>query len=146
MGEPRPLPAPGHMGVDYEERVDFGRLRDYRLGRAKAALEASECGAFLLFDFYNIRYTTQTWIGGALGDKMTRYALLTRTRRRSVAVGLRLGGAAPQDLLELAARRELPPRHARDARCRRAVGRPHGVGRPRDQGAPRGRRAWPTPR
>ena len=46
----------------------------------KAALEASECGAFLLFDFYNIRYTTQTWIGGALGDKMTRYALLTRGR------------------------------------------------------------------
>ncbi|HET6734981.1 M24 family metallopeptidase [Mycobacterium sp.] len=79
MGELRPLPAPGHMGVDYEERVDFARLRDYRLGRAKAALESSECGAFLLFDFYNIRYTTQTWIGGALGDKMTRYALLTRT-------------------------------------------------------------------
>ena len=67
------------MGVDYEERVDFGRLRNYRLGRAKAVLESSECGAFLLFDFYNIRYTTQTWIGGALGDKMTRYALLTRT-------------------------------------------------------------------
>jgi Xaa-Pro aminopeptidase len=79
MGEQRPLSAPGHMGVDYEERVDFARLRDYRLGRAKAALESSECGAFLLFDFYNIRYTTQTWIGGALGDKMTRYALLTRT-------------------------------------------------------------------
>jgi Xaa-Pro aminopeptidase len=73
-----PLPAPGHMGVDYEERVDFARLRDYRVGRAKAALESSECGAFLLFDFYNIRYTTQTWIGGALGDKMIRYALLVR--------------------------------------------------------------------
>ena len=76
----RPLAAPGHMGVDYEERVDFARLRDYRLGRARAALEASECGAFLLFDFYNIRYTTHTWIGGALGDKMIRYALLTRDR------------------------------------------------------------------
>jgi Xaa-Pro aminopeptidase len=76
----RPLPAPGHMGVDYEERVDFARLRDYRLDRARAALEASECGAFLLFDFYNIRYTTHTWIGGALGDKMIRYALLTRDR------------------------------------------------------------------
>ena len=75
---PRPLPAPGHMGVDYEQRVDFARLRDYRLGRAKASLESSECGAFLLFDFYNIRYTTQTWIGGALGDKMIRYALLAR--------------------------------------------------------------------
>ena len=74
----RPLSAPGHMGVDYEERVDFDRLRRYRIGRAREALEGSECGAFLLFDFYNIRYTTQTWIGGALGDKMTRYALLTR--------------------------------------------------------------------
>ena len=51
----RPLPAPGHMGVDYEQRVDFARLRDYRLGRAQASLEASDCGAFLLFDFYNIR-------------------------------------------------------------------------------------------
>ena len=76
----RPLAAPGHMEVDYERRVDFARLRDYRLGRARAALEASECGAFLLFDFYNIRYTTHTWIGGALGDKMIRYALLTRDR------------------------------------------------------------------
>jgi Xaa-Pro aminopeptidase len=73
-----PLPAPGHMGVDYEERVNFDRLREYRLARAKTSLGSSECGAFLLFDFYNIRYTTQTWIGGALGDKMTRYALLTR--------------------------------------------------------------------
>jgi len=73
-----PMPAPGQMAVDFEQRVDFGRLRDYRLDRAKASLEGSECGAFLLFDFYNIRYTTQTWIGGALGDKMTRYALLTR--------------------------------------------------------------------
>lgn len=76
----RPLGAPGQMGVDYEHRVDFDRLRSYRLSRAQAALEASECGAFLLFDFYNIRYTTQTWIGGALGDKMIRYALLMRGR------------------------------------------------------------------
>jgi Xaa-Pro aminopeptidase len=74
----RPLPAPGHGGVDFEQRVNFDRLRDYRIERARAALESSECGAFLLFDFYNIRYVTQTWIGGALGDKMTRYALLTR--------------------------------------------------------------------
>ena len=51
----RPIGGPGHMGVDYEERVDFARLRDYRLKRATEALRASECGAFLLFDFYNIR-------------------------------------------------------------------------------------------
>jgi len=78
MANNRPLQAPGHMGVDYEMRVDFDRLRKYRIGRAKESLSASDCGAFLLFDFYNIRYTTQSWVGGALGDKMTRYALLTR--------------------------------------------------------------------
>src|SRR5690554_820499 len=72
----RSIHAPGHMGVDYESRVDFDRLRRYRLSRAQAALAGSGCGAFLLFDFYNIRYTTQTWIGGGLGDKMIRYALL----------------------------------------------------------------------
>ena len=70
--------APGHMGVDYETRVDFDRLRNYRITRAKESLAASGCGSFLLFDFYNIRYVTQTWVGGALGDKMTRYSLLTR--------------------------------------------------------------------
>jgi Xaa-Pro aminopeptidase len=78
MTSARPLRAPGHGGVDFEQRVDFDRLRRYRLDRAHAALEGSDCGSFLLFDFYNIRYTTQTWIGGALGDKMSRYALLTR--------------------------------------------------------------------
>jgi Xaa-Pro aminopeptidase len=72
----RQIPAHGAMGVDFEARVDFHRLRDYRLGRANDVLKKSECGAFLLFDFYNIRYVTQTWIGGALGDKMSRYALL----------------------------------------------------------------------
>jgi Xaa-Pro aminopeptidase len=66
------------MGVDFEMRVDFDRLRSYRLARARAALEASEFGALLLFDFYNIRYVSGTWVGGALGDKMTRYCLLTR--------------------------------------------------------------------
>jgi Xaa-Pro dipeptidase len=64
--------------VDFETRVDFDRLRAYRLARAREALEASEFGAILLFDFYNIRYVSQTWIGGALGDKMSRYCLLTR--------------------------------------------------------------------
>ncbi len=51
LGPSGRLSAPGHMGVDYEERVDFARLRDYRIGRARQALESSECGAFLLLDF-----------------------------------------------------------------------------------------------
>lgn len=73
------MSAPGHIGVDYESRVDFGRLRSYRLARARAALEASELGALLLFDVNNIRYVTSTMIGEWSRDKMTRYALLTRT-------------------------------------------------------------------
>ena len=59
----RMIPAHGTTSVDFEERVDYKRLRAYRLARAVKSLEATECGAFLLFDFYNIRYTTQTWVG-----------------------------------------------------------------------------------
>jgi len=42
-----PAPAPGRMNVDYEERVDFARLRGYRLDRAKQAMEAAGLGALL---------------------------------------------------------------------------------------------------
>jgi Xaa-Pro aminopeptidase len=73
------MSAPGHIGVDFESRVDFARLRSYRLARARAALDASELGALLLFDVNNIRYVTSTMIGEWSRDKMTRYALLTRT-------------------------------------------------------------------
>src|SRR5262249_25706605 len=51
-------PAPGRMNVDFEQRVDFARLREYRLARAMAALEASDLGALLVFDNNNIRYLT----------------------------------------------------------------------------------------
>ena len=71
--------SPGRMGVDFEERVDFARLRRYRLARSRAALEASGLGALLLFDVNNIRYVTSTMIGEWSRDKVSRYALLTRT-------------------------------------------------------------------
>ena len=58
------------MDVDFEERVDFRRLRDYRLARARAALDASELGALLLFDINNIRYVSATMIGEWARDKM----------------------------------------------------------------------------
>jgi Xaa-Pro dipeptidase len=73
------VPAPGRMNVDFEERVDFNRLRAWRLGRARAALEASDLGALLLFDMNNIRYVTSTTIGEWARDKIARFALLTRT-------------------------------------------------------------------
>ncbi|MHB1987804.1 MAG: M24 family metallopeptidase [Acidimicrobiales bacterium] len=70
------LPAPGRMAVDFEERVDFDRLRSYRLSRARAALDASELGALLCFDVNNVRYLTSTQIGEWVRDKVCRYALL----------------------------------------------------------------------
>jgi Xaa-Pro dipeptidase len=72
------FPSPGSMNVDWEERWNVDRLRTYRLGRARQALDASDLGALLLFDFNNIRYTTSTHIGEWARDKMTRYALLAR--------------------------------------------------------------------
>jgi Xaa-Pro aminopeptidase len=73
----RPLAAPGHTQVDFEQRVDFRRLHDYRLARTRAALAQSDLGALLCFDQHNIRYITSTVIGEWARDKLTRYSLLT---------------------------------------------------------------------
>jgi Xaa-Pro aminopeptidase len=73
----RPLQAPGHMQVDFEERVDFRRLHQYRLGRVRQALARSGLGALLVFDQHNIRYLSSTVIGEWARDKLIRWALLT---------------------------------------------------------------------
>jgi Xaa-Pro aminopeptidase len=66
----------GSMGVDWEERVRFDRLRDDRLGRIKQLLDESELGALLCFDMSNIRYVTATHIGTWAQDKLNRFCLL----------------------------------------------------------------------
>ena len=66
------------MAVDWEQRIDFARLRADRLSRARASLEASDLGALLLFDPNNIRYVTSTHIGEWARDKNARWALLCR--------------------------------------------------------------------
>jgi Xaa-Pro aminopeptidase len=75
----RALPALGIMGVDFEERVDYRRMHRYRLGRVQQALANSDLGALLVFDVNNIRYITSTKIGEWERDKLSRWALLTRT-------------------------------------------------------------------
>jgi len=72
----RAIPSPGHIEVDFEGRVDFHRLRKYRLARARQALKNSKCGALILFDVNNIRYVTATKIGEWERDKLCRFALL----------------------------------------------------------------------
>ncbi len=127
-------PAPGLHGVDWENRVDFERLRGYRLARVKEQLEASDLGAVLLFETSNIRYATSTHIGYWAFNKGERYALITRTGPPA-DLGLRFGregasAAAPAALRrdELgrrqhrAAGRDLAARSAsRSARPRRSA-------------------------
>jgi Xaa-Pro aminopeptidase len=74
-------PAPGVMGVDWENRVDFERLRRYRIERTRQMLEEEDLGALLLFETSNIRYTTSTHIGYWAFNKGERYALVTREGR-----------------------------------------------------------------
>src|SRR4051794_798371 len=66
----------GTMGVDWEERVRFDRLREERLARISGLLAESGLGALLCFDMTNIRYITATHIGTWAQDKLNRFCLL----------------------------------------------------------------------
>ncbi|HEX9134178.1 MAG TPA: Xaa-Pro peptidase family protein [Ktedonobacteraceae bacterium] len=66
----------GLMGVDWEERVNYERLRNERLARIKKLLKESEMGALLCFDMTNVRYITATHIGTWAMDKLARFSLL----------------------------------------------------------------------
>ncbi len=66
----------GTMGVDWEERVNFERLRTERLARIKQKLKESNIGALLCFAQDNIRYVTNTTIGTWAIDKLGRFCLL----------------------------------------------------------------------
>ena len=66
------------MAVDWEQRIDFARLRSERLEKARASLRDSSLGAVLLFDQNNIRYVSSTHIGEWARDKSARCVLLPR--------------------------------------------------------------------
>ena len=68
----------GSMAVDWEQRINFDRLRTERLARAKSLLQKSEMGALLCFDMNNVRYLTATHIGTWAQDKISRFALLAQ--------------------------------------------------------------------
>lgn len=68
----------GTMGVDWEERVDYARLRKERLAKAKEQVQNYNLGALLCFDPNNVRYITSTHIGEWARDKMGRYCILPR--------------------------------------------------------------------
>src|ERR687884_1094127 len=69
----------GTMGVDWEQRVDYDRLRRERLARIKELLGKSSMGSLLCFDMNNVRYITSTHIGTWAQDKISRFTLLPQS-------------------------------------------------------------------
>src|SRR5262245_11659044 len=76
IGDLMALRTHGTMGVDWEQRIDFDRLRRERLARVKELLAKSSLGALLCFDMNNVRYITAMHIGTWAQDKVSRFTLL----------------------------------------------------------------------
>ena len=76
-----PSAGPRHHGRRFRGARRLPPAAPFRLGRAQAALEASDLGALLLFDDNNIRYVTSTKIGEWARDKLSRWTLLLARRR-----------------------------------------------------------------
>ena len=67
----------GIAGLDWQQRVNWDRMRTYRLDRARAQMKAAGLGAMLLMYDENVRYVTGTLTPG--WNKLKpglRYALL----------------------------------------------------------------------
>ena len=126
----------GTMGVDWEQRVDFDRLRRERLARANEHLRlvGARGAAVLRHEQHPLHH------GDAhrhLGDGQADPVLPAAAGRRADPVGLRLRGTPPSDLLPVARRGPLPRRHLDAARCRRG---PRRGRRAQDSGRARGAR------
>src|SRR6056297_1051846 len=68
----------GMMEVDYEERINFSRLREKRVKKIKKEMEKSNLGCLLLFESGNKRYATSTAVASPEVDNMGRYAIIPR--------------------------------------------------------------------
>ena len=67
----------GIVGLDWQERINWGRMRTYRLERARERMKAHGLGAMLLMYDENVRYVTSTLTPGWNRLKPgLRYAML----------------------------------------------------------------------
>ncbi|MBP1700788.1 MAG: peptidase [Deltaproteobacteria bacterium] len=65
-------------GADWQERVNFERLRRERLARAKQQMEIHDLGALVVYDGANVRYLTSSFQGNWKYNIFIRYAVLPR--------------------------------------------------------------------
>jgi len=64
--------------TDWQERVNFDRLRKERLQKAREKMEEFDLGALILFKGENIRYVTSVFQGNWKNNIFIRYAVLPR--------------------------------------------------------------------
>src|ERR1700744_6421040 len=71
----------GSVSMDWQERINWQRVREFRLARAQAAMERHELGAILCMYDENVRYITSTLTPGWNRLKPgLRYAVLPNGR------------------------------------------------------------------
>jgi len=68
----------GMMQVDYEQRIDFDRMRQYKVDRIKKYMDQFNIECLLLFETGNKRYATSTAVASPEVDNMGRYAIVPR--------------------------------------------------------------------
>jgi len=71
----------GMMQVDYEQRINFDRMREYREGRIQQYMDRFDVGCLVLFETGNKRYSTSTAVASPEVDNMGRYAIIPRGGR-----------------------------------------------------------------
>ncbi|MFH1092393.1 MAG: aminopeptidase P family N-terminal domain-containing protein [Pseudomonadota bacterium] len=52
----------GKFGTDREQRIDYGRLRGYRLARTREQMKKAGLGALVTWEAWNIRYITSAYV------------------------------------------------------------------------------------
>ena len=68
----------GKYAVDYEQRVNYDRLRKERVKRAKEQMEKNGVGAILTFDHANIRYLTSYYVTTPMRNLELQLAFIAR--------------------------------------------------------------------
>ena len=70
--------ALGKYAVDYEQRINYDRLRTERLQRAKDQINKDGLGAFITWDHSNIRYLTSHYVTTPMRTIETSFVILPR--------------------------------------------------------------------
>jgi Xaa-Pro aminopeptidase len=97
------MSAFGKYAVDYEQRVDYDRLRRERLQRAKDQINQDGLGAIVTWDDANIRYLTSYYVTTPLRPLEAQFVFFPRNGEPHL-----IGGGTPSEV-----ERRMPWMHGR---------------------------------